>query len=725
MIEDGAKSLYKQLRGLDKFIKQSDTYTVCETNVKNFMSTIPLVADLRHPAMRDRHWKMLMDLTGVKFVIDDAFKLDNLLSLGLHNFEDDVSENVQLIKLAEEDFECLEDHQLQVQNMMGSRYLATFETEVTHWKNTLSGVYEVVTIMTEIQRTWSYLETLFIGSEEVKKELPEDTLRFAGIDTDVRRVLKDFYEVQNAANACNKEGVFKLLEETQRKLELCEKSLNNYLEQKRRIFPRFYFVSTSDLLDILSNGNAPEKVNFHMPKIIAAVDHLDMKASEISSERPTALGLESCVGVEHIEFEPALRVDGRVEYYLQDIQDRLIDSLRKCMYRQLQAFQVKTSVAEWLKHTPNQIILTVSLLDFTTEMGQVFDKIAAKPDQMELFWQSKVDGLFALIDLVRTDLSKADRMKVMCLITLDAHSRDITLKLVQFKVVDFNHFEWQSQLRFQWRDDAKGGDCYILIVDFECLYGYEYIGNGARLVITPLTDRIYVTATQALKLCMGCAPAGPAGTGKTETTKDLGAMLAKCIYVFNCAPEMDYKSMGDIWKGLGASGSWGCFDEFNRLIAEVLSVCSTQYKAVLDAIVGNRKTFVLEGAELKLDPTCGAYITMNPGYLGRTPLPESLKALFRPVTVVVPDFALIAENMLMAEGFTQAKLLGVKFIHLYTLCKDLLSKAMHYDWGLRAIKSVLRVAGDFKRSEPDKSELTLLFRSLRDFNLPKIVGDDL
>ena len=759
-IEDGAKGLYKQLRGLDKFVKQSNTYLETEKRVKNFMSTIPLVSDLRHPSMRDRHWAMLMDLTGVKFVIDDKFKLDNLLALGLHNFEDDVGEivnraqkeekmeqalkkiagtwvnlefvfsqhkdtDVQLIKLSEEDFECLEDHQLQVQNMMGSRYLATFETEVTGWQKTLSGVADVVTIMNEIQRTWAYLETLFIGSEEVKKELPEDTERFAGIDVDVRRVLKDFFEVKNAAKACNVDGVFKLLEDTQHKLELCEKSLANYLEQKRRIFPRFYFVSTSDLLDILSNGNAPDKVNFHMPKIIAAVDHLELVPGATSNDRPTATGLESCVGVEHIDFVPELKIEGRVEYYLQDIQDRLIDSLRKIMYKQLQAFQVKTSVAEWLKATPNQIILTVSLLDFTIEMGAVFDKIGAQPDAMENFYQKKVDGLFALIDLVRTDLSKADRMKVMCLITLDAHSRDITLKLVKFKVDDFNHFEWQSQLRFEWRDDEKGGDCHIMIVDAEFLYGYEYIGNGARLVITPLTDRIYVTATQALKLSMGCAPAGPAGTGKTETTKDLGAMLAKCIYVFNCAPEMDYKSMGDIWKGLGASGAWGCFDEFNRLIAEVLSVCSTQYKAVLDAIVGKRKTFVLEGAELKLDPTCGAYITMNPGYLGRTPLPESLKALFRPVTVVVPDFALIAENMLMAEGFTQAKLLGVKFIHLYTLCKDLLSKAMHYDWGLRAIKSVLRVAGDFKRNEPEKSELTLLFRSLRDFNLPKIVGDDL
>ena len=204
--------------------------------------------------------------------------------------------------------------------------------------------------------------------------------------------------------------------------------------------------------------------------------------------------------------------------------------------------------------------------------------------------------------------------------------------------------------------------------------------------------------------------------------------------------------MGDIWKGLGASGgkrliihtylfrlqvfltfflaAWGCFDEFNRLIAEVLSVCSTQYKCVLDSIKANRPTFVLDGAELKLNPSCGAYITMNPGYLGRTALPESLKVLFRPVTVVVPDFALICENMLMAEGFTQAKLLGTKFINLYTLCADLLSKAMHYDWGLRAIKSVLRVAGDFKRNEPEVSELALLFRALRDFNIPKIVGDD-
>ena len=90
---------------------------------------------------------------------------------------------------------------------------------------------------------------------------------------------------------------------------------------------------------------------------------------------------------------------------------------------------------------------------------------------------------------------------------------------------------------------------------------------------------------------------------------------------------------------------------------------------------------------------------MNPGYLGRSELPEGLKALFRPITVVVPDLELICENMLMAEGFIYAKTLAKKFVTLYFLCKDLLSKSDHYDWGLRAIKSVLVVAGGFKRAE--------------------------
>jgi len=115
---------------------------------------------------------------------------------------------------------------------------------------------------------------------------------------------------------------------------------------------------------------------------------------------------------------------------------------------------------------------------------------------------------------------------------------------------------------------------------------------------------------------------------------------------------------------------------------------------------------------------------MNPGYAGRTELPENLKALFRSCAMVVPDITLICENMLMSEGFTSAKELSKKFMTLYDLAKSLLSKQIHYDWGLRAVKSVLRQAGKLKREDPDIQEDPILMRALRDFNWPKIVVDD-
>jgi dynein heavy chain len=216
-------------------------------------------------------------------------------------------------------------------------------------------------------------------------------------------------------------------------------------------------------------------------------------------------------------------------------------------------------------------------------------------DALKKYYKESVEKLTALIRMVQGDLSKGMRQKVMCLITMDTHSRDIIDKLETENVKKVDAFQWQSQLKFYWSDRDEVKDALIRIADANIWYAYEYLGNGPRLVVTPLTDRIYVTATQALHLNMGCAPAGPAGTGKTETTKDLANGVAKACYVFNCSSEMNYESMGNIYKGLASSGCWGCFDEFNRLLPEVLSVCSVQFKSVTDAVKARRKRFLLQG----------------------------------------------------------------------------------------------------------------------------------
>ncbi|XP_055614548.1 dynein beta chain, ciliary, partial [Uranotaenia lowii] len=764
-MEVECKNYGKQLRQLDKDLRTWYPYLHIEAVLKNLLTSLRAITELQNPAIRERHWMELMQATKVRFRMDDSTTLADLLELNLHNYEEEVKTIVdksvkeqgmekilkdlevawkdlifefdihertglKLLKVSEEIIEMLEENQVQLQNLMSSKYIAYFLKEVSMWQLSLSNADQVITSWFEVQRKWMYLESIFIGSEDIRSQLPEDSKRFDGIDKEFKRLLAEVVANPNIVKATNKEGLYDKLESLLKELILCEKALNDYLETKRLAYPRFYFVSSADLLDILSNGNQPELVAKHLTKLYDSLAKLVFH----KLSKKMAIGMISKENEEYVPFKNNCDCGGKVEIWLNRVTDSMRATLHELFEKSVNAYEEKPR-DQWIFDWPAQPALCATQIWWTTEVNLAFARLEEGYENALKDYQKKqIVQLSALIVLLCGDLSVGDRQKIMTICTIDVHSRDVVAKMIFQKVETGQAFQWQSQLRHRWDDGL--GDCFANICDAVFRYDYEYLGNTPRLVITPLTDRCYITLTQSLHLIMGGAPAGPAGTGKTETTKDLGRALGIMVYVFNCSEQMDYKSCGNIYKGLSQTGAWGCFDEFNRISVEVLSVVAVQVKSIQDAIKGDRKYATLSDFEgkkekfnfmgeiISLIPTVGIFITMNPGYAGRTELPENLKALFRPCAMVVPDFELICEIMLVAEGFQEARLLARKFITLYTLCKELLSKQDHYDWGLRAIKSVLVVAGSLKRGDRERPEDQVLMRALRDFNIPKIVTDD-
>jgi len=754
-------------RKLPKKLKEWAAYLELRQKITDFQDILPMVGELSKDSVKPRHWNEVIALTKTNFNYSgENFSLEDILSSNILKFKEDVEEitegadkqlgietklndikemwsrrnfeftpwknrDVHVLQAFGAVVEDLEDAQLQLQTLLSMRHVGPFRDEVQLKLTELSNTTDELELWVKVQMMWTSLESVFMGGD-IAKQMPLEAKKFNKVDKDWIKIMQKSSETMNVVACCNNELLRNALPVLYAELEKCQKSLEGYLEQKRNKFPRFYFVSNPVLLLILSQGSDPLQMQPYYEKVFDSISQVvHDKADKTTIKKFKAIsGSEE----EVIPLLSDVKAVGNIEDWLSVLEDKMQKSMKGLC--ETAAATCSGPLKEFVDASCGQFALLGIQLNWTLQCQTALEKCKSSKGVMADTNKTQQAILSELSSWCLTDLgSKMNRTKIETLVTIHVHQKDVFADLVKLykerKITDANDFEWLKQARFYWRpnsEDRHGpGAAVISVCDTDIKYAWEYLGCKERLVITPLTDRCYITLTQALGMCLGGAPAGPAGTGKTETTKDLGRTLGIFVVVTNCTDQQRFTDMAKIFKGLCQAGLWGCFDEFNRIELPVLSVVAQQVLSITNAKRTQSKTFTFPGDSqvVSLNPDVGYFITMNPGYAGRQELPENLKALFRGVTMMVPDREIIMKVKLCSVGYSSFVELARKFNVLYRLCEQQLSKQKHYDFGLRNILSVLRTAGATKRMELTTSEDILMLRTLRDMNLSKLVSQDI
>jgi dynein heavy chain, axonemal len=680
----------------------------------------------------------------------------------------------------EEVVEKIEECQSKLNNVLASRYVRLLKSETAGKgddpytiKSDLDGSLELIEDIKAFQSKWRYLNNILnapgSSGSDIRKKIPDNN--FDKIDNEWKNIMNKLNDPPSVLLFYGKmrRGQENFFQKNLYQLEQIQLKIEQYLTSMRGLFERFFFISNDDLLYMLSNSSA-EKINEIKPylmKIFEDISDLLIPKSESSNVASKEITAVISASKEELYFEKnfekkTVKLSEKLEEWLRNLEVMIVSTLKEKMNYGFVAFAditkdpvgheswlEKISVSKENKDNVNmvtenisQVIATVTHVMFcdNTEAAITMQRVESTSLTQ---WYKKIEtAIKTYARMVNKDFASKNMRRIISnLITHHVHYLEICRNLCVEEPYNTDDFIWQQQLRgyILPSEVEKTPVVRIKQLKSDMEYGYEYIGPSSRVVITPLTDRVWLTMTSALHIKLGCSLGGPAGTGKTETTKDLAKFFGIQCIVFNCSEQIDYKILGNIFSGLCAhkQGAYACLDEFNRINVEVLSVVATQLFVITQSLLAMvpgeppKQIQILPPSMVELVGKLGVFITMNPTYSGRTELPDNLKSSFRPITMMVPDFLTISEVRLYSEGFTESKALAKKITKLYALASQQLSQQDHYDFTLRTVGTVLSMAGNLKRQfkpsgsgREKKDEELILLNALRDANFPKFVAED-
>jgi len=656
-------------------------------------------------------------------------------------------ESIVLLCMSPDDDSTLENDRMIIRSTLASRFHKHFAEELHRWRKTLDALRDISNRLSRVTYLWKYLEPLFGGSEEVKRELPIDQSRFASVDRDLRSVLQRARSVRIVRKVSMEADIANNLKQFEDNLGLCKQNLSHFLDEKRKVFSNFYFVAEQDMLDVLARGGKnPASVLKYIPVLFPQWKSLDLKEETIvDTKRFRAERWYASVGLESVAFDPPVILSGKTEQYLSELLRNSRDAIKSSVQRSMRRYR-KLKFTQWIvdldksrEHFMDST-QTTSLV-CSAEMTRLIEKAfkdfhlgdrTAVASLVKTRTNTINDCVTLLLRSGKRFLKPSARARVSSTIVRECAYRDILKRFVKESVTEPYSFRWRYFMKVRWNDAES---VRIDIGDRVHEYGYDYFGNGDRAVLTSQTERAMVSCVTCLGNYSSICLKGSAGIGKSETVRELSKMLGRQCYTIQCSKNHDFRGIAMIFRCIAASGSWACLDFVSHLLPDVLAIVSSHMNTLSMALRAEKEEIVLDAVEVPLVNTCALFATMSREEAAKKAcLSDTLRANMRTIEMIRPDIRTILEVTLQSLGFAESEVLSKKLHSMYTALHSTTSKTEWSQIGtmihlLRNAEKDLRIwTSDGVREANDQglpmSESELLLRVLRETYTPSLLSLD-
>lgn len=689
------------------------------TTVRKLAGSIGSLKEMKEACMKPRHWKAIFTkssrgvpslpvLESLRFSLDDVMTID-ILSDSI--FVKDIVHEAQREAILEESLDrmrtywsnkkiktfkhptgielvcdwsstqktCSEDLE-ELISMKGSIGFKFLEHECMKLESKLTAFLGIQLHWIEAQFNWLDLYGVVGDNTELSTILPHEATKFQNVTSDFQLILSQVFEKDSVIEIVSLSNAKLALENVCCKLEDIRISLNAYLEEQRRIFPRFYFMGNSDLLQLLGAGSDLAQVSRFMRQLFGSIESLQFTESTISgicSVEGEVLTLDTSIVIEQGS-KPGIWLD----WLESEIKTTLWKNVICCL-RNIAEGTRFTNLVE--SHSFQVLLLTWQVL-WTQEVEKSIK-------EKEYFTVKKL--MEQTLDYLSRNLHECEvyhsRLKYRALIIEIIHGVAVVTKLCGTSNELMVEHIWNQTQKFYVREMEFEIQNKVALIQggLEFSYGFCYIGVPERLIYTPTLEKCFSALGVALSQKYGGCLFGPAGTGKTETIKALSQNFGRMIFVFNCDDAFDFQAMTRLLSGIAQVGAWGCFDEMNRMDEATLSSLTGHVERIQSALLEGSESIHVMDSSIPLHKDTAFFITLNPGYKGRSNLPENLRKRFREISMKRAEKKNISKSLIRIIGLHDAGNLSRKLVSFLSNLQKECSLQKHYDFGLRCFKKIL------------------------------------